>query len=91
MIEDINEIHRNKIYELIEELLEVYQGNDWLKVKKYVLKYSHPDIRKYFTTRHHYTKKHTLNDFEKSLIKYCKDTYNQNLFLKKGDTHHEET
>ena len=91
MFENIKSEHKEKIIELIEELLEVWSENNWLTIKKYIVRYSHPDIRKYFSTRHHYTKKHTLNDFEKDLIDFCKKEYNIEFVLRKEDTHHEET
>lgn len=74
---------------LLDELLEFYDGDDWLVVKKYILRYSHPDIRKKFSTRNAITKKHTLNEFEKKLIKYCFDTYKVNLILYEKDKHYD--
>lgn len=89
MIDNVDETHFYKITDLIEELIEFYNENDWLVVKKYVLRYSHPDVRRHFSTRHDKTKKHTLNEFEKSLINYCSNTYDIHLKLKEEDTHHE--
>lgn len=61
------------IEEIMYEIGDVYEGNDWLIVKKYMLRYSHPNLRKLFSTRHIKTKKHTINDYEKALIdKYYK-------------------
>lgn len=80
----------NKAKELIDEIVEFYKENNWLVVKKYILRYSHPEVRKKFSTRHFKTKKHTLNNFEKNLINYCKDNYGINLELFKEDTHYEK-
>lgn len=91
MLQNIKDEHKEKIEELLQEIIEVYEGDNWLTVKKYVLRYSHPDIRKYFSTRHHYTKKHTLNDFEISLISFCKEKYDIDLELKIEDKHNENT
>lgn len=77
------------ILELLDEILEYYSENNWLVVKKYVLKYSHPDLRKNFSTRHPKSKKHSINNFEKNIIKYCNNNYNINLVLRKEDTHEE--
>ena len=77
------------ILELLDEILEYYSENNWLVVKKYVLKYSHPDLRKNFSTRHPKSKKHSINSFEKNIIKYCNNNYNINLVLRKEDTHEE--
>ena len=74
---------------LLDELMQFYEGDNWLVVKKYILRYSHPDIRKNFTTRNSVTKKHTLNEFEKDLIKYCHDNYKIDLVLYEEDRHHE--
>ena len=90
MIKNITDNNKNKIIELFEELNDVYHENDWLIYKKYILRYSHPDIRKLFSTRHHVTKKHTLNSFEKDLITYLFNNYNVKLTLKEEDTHYEQ-
>lgn len=76
-----------KIIELLEDLSEYYKENDWLVVKKFLLKYLHPDLRKKFTTRHHKTKKHTLNDFENKVINYYYDRFNVRLELYEKDRH----
>tara|TARA_B100001989_G_C24550059_1_gene473796 strand:- start:3234 stop:3491 length:258 start_codon:yes stop_codon:yes gene_type:complete len=83
--------NEEKIFELIEELFEFYEEDDWLKVKKYLLRYLHPDLRKLFSTRHAKTKKHSLNNFEKDLIDKCQNIYNRKLILKEKDKHCEET
>jgi len=88
-MEMIEESHFESIKELVDEILEFYNENNWLVVKKYILRYSHPDVRKYFSTRHKKTKKHNLNNFELDLIKFCNDNYNIKLELKKEDTHYE--
>lgn len=90
MFTEINELHRNKIIELLEEIIEFYKEDNWLTIKKYILRYSHPDIRKYFSTRHPKTKKHIINLFEKSFIDYCFKTYKIKFKLYKEDTHYEE-
>ena len=87
---EIPDQHLQTIKELIDEILEFYKDNNWLIVKKYVLRYSHPDIRKYFSTRNIKTKKHTLNDFEKQLIIYCNNIYGVQLILSEEDKHYEK-
>lgn len=86
----IPEQHLQVIKELLDEILEFYNDNNWLIVKKYILRYSHPDVRKYFSTRNSKTKKHILNDFEKQLINYCNNIYGVQLILNKEDEHYEE-
>ena len=89
MFESIDSSHRDSIIELLEEIIEFYKEDNWLTIKKYILRYSHPDIRKYFSTRHSKTKKHTLNFFEESFIKFCLDNYSVHLKLKEEDKHYE--
>lgn len=90
MFNEIQSSHRDKIIELFEELIDVYKDNDWLVIKKYILRYSHPTIRKYFSTRNEKTLKQSLNSFEISFIKFCQDNYGLELILAEEDTHYEE-
>jgi hypothetical protein len=78
-----------KIIELLEDLSEYYKEDNWLTVKKFLLKYLHPDIRKQFTTRHSKTKKHSLNAFEIEIINYYYNRFNVRLKLYEEDTHKE--
>tara|TARA_B100000925_G_C21675906_1_gene331931 strand:+ start:65 stop:319 length:255 start_codon:yes stop_codon:yes gene_type:complete len=70
-----------KAIELADEIGDVYQGSDWLVVKKYILKYLNPTYRRRFSTRDEKTKKHTINDFENSLIDYYQQQFNVRLKL----------
>jgi len=79
-----------KISELLEDLNEYYKEDNWLTVKKFLLKYLHPDIRKKFSTRHHKSKKHSLNKFEDKLIEYYYNEYNVRLKLYEKDKHEKE-
>ena len=72
---------QSDIAELLDEIISVYEGNNWLIVKKYILKYSSSEIRRLFSTRNPKTKKHSLNDFEKDILIYCKDLYKRELYL----------
>lgn len=76
-----------KIIELLEDLNEYYKEDDWLIVKKFLLKYLHPDIRKKFSTRNNKTKKHILNDFENKIINYYCNNFNIRLRLYEKDKH----
>ena len=82
-----DEKQKSEILELLDELMEYYEDDNWLIVKKYILRYSHPDTRKNFSTRHIKTKKHTLNSFEKSIISFCKEKYSKELVLYPKDDH----
>tara|TARA_B100000242_G_scaffold291674_1_gene265412 strand:- start:1080 stop:1352 length:273 start_codon:yes stop_codon:yes gene_type:complete len=78
-----------KALELIGELFEYYKGDNWLKIKKFLVTYLHPQVRKNFSTRNSKTKKHTLNEFEKSLIKKCQNIYKRKIILYEKDKHNE--
>jgi hypothetical protein len=82
-----NEEQKKEILELLDEIVPIYKENSWLKVKKYIVRYSKPTTRKLFSTRHVKTKKHKLNDFENSLIDLINIVYKKELILKKEDTH----
>lgn len=78
---EVDNSDKETIVELVEEILDVYEGTDWLVVKKYIIRYSKHEIRSYFSRRDGKTKKHFLNDFEKSLIKFCESKYKRKLLL----------
>lgn len=83
----MNDYYEEIIFELIDELFFYYEEDNWLMVKKYIVRYSHPDMRKLFSTRHPKTKKHKLNDVEKYLINKIKTKYNRELKLYEKDKH----
>ena len=72
---------KQKLEELITEIGEVYKGNDWLVVKKYILKFSSPKHRKFFSTRDYKSKKQTLNNFEISLIDFYENKSETRLYI----------
>lgn len=72
---------KQKFEELITEIGEVYKGSDWLVVKKYILKFSSPRNRKFFSTRDHKSKKQTLNNFEISLIDFYENKFGTRLYI----------
>ena len=80
------EIHEN-ILELMDEIADVYKENDWLVIKKYIVRYSRSELRKYFSTRHPKTKNHVINNFEKKLIDIYKQKYNIKLVLDEDKKH----
>lgn len=82
MIED-------KVLELIDDIAEFYKDDNWLTVKKFLLRYSHPEARKNFSTRHDKTKKHTINTYEQSIINYYEEKYSVRLKLYEKDKHKE--
>ena len=81
---------KEKILELVEELFVYYKEDDWLKVKKYLVRYLHPTIRTLFSTRNSKSKKHQLNSFEKNLIDIIYSKYNRELKLYEKDKHKNE-
>lgn len=70
-----------KVKYLLDEIGEFYKDNDWLVVKKYILRYLNPAIRKYFSTRHIKSKKHTINKFDQKAIDYYYQKFNIKLVL----------
>lgn len=72
---------REKIQDLMIEIGEVYKENDWLVVKKYILKFSSPKHRKFFSTRDHKSKKQTLNKFEISLVDFYENKFGTRLYI----------
>ena len=79
----------DKVLELIGELFEYYKEDDWIRIKKFLITYLNPSIRKNFSTRNAKTKKHTLNEFEKNLIKKCQNIYKRKIILYEKDKHNE--
>ena len=77
----MNNLEKEKITELIEEIGPYYKGSDWLVIKKYLLRYLNPEIRKSFSTRNAKSKKHSLNDFEMEIIKLYFKKFNTKLVL----------
>lgn len=81
------EIYKENIEELIDEISSVYDGDDWLVVKKYILKYLNPKARKLFSTRNNKTKKHTVTDFDKKIINIYESKTGIELKLYEKDRH----
>tara|TARA_B100000214_G_C23864598_1_gene579678 strand:- start:129 stop:386 length:258 start_codon:yes stop_codon:yes gene_type:complete len=71
----------NKVIELLDEIGEFYKENDWLIVKKYILRYLNPKIRKYFSTRDPKSKKHVINKFDQKAIDYYYKKFNVKLVI----------
>lgn len=69
------------VIEIVKEIGEVYKGNDWLIVKKYLMRYLHPTLRRNFSTRNDKSKKHSLNEYEKNLIEEYYKLYGIRLVL----------
>ena len=47
--------------------------DDWVTIKKEIMKGLHPKLRRNFSTRDPKTKEQSLNNFEKDIITYYKD------------------
>lgn len=88
-MEDNNKKFYENIKELMFEIGEFYKGDDWLFVKKYIVRYSRPSSRTLLSTRNENTKKHSLNDIEKKLIQDYYNKYKILLELKCKDKHKE--
>tara|TARA_B100001059_G_scaffold40814_1_gene32860 strand:+ start:11741 stop:11992 length:252 start_codon:yes stop_codon:yes gene_type:complete len=77
----MSECALNKAIELAEELGEFYKEDDWLVVKKYLLKYLNSSYRKLFSKRNSKNKKHAINDFELKVIDHYYNKFNIRLKL----------
>ena len=78
---------KKNIEELALEIGDVYKQNDWLVVKKYILKYLNPKHRTVFSKRNIKTKKHSLNKFEIKLIDFYESKFNIRLVLDEDKKH----
>ena len=78
-----------EIKDLLNEINSVYKGNDWLVIKKYILKSLNPKKRSNFSTRDYLTKKHTLNVKEIEIINFYVENYGIKLEIKESDKHKE--
>jgi len=55
--------------------------DDWMMVKKYLLKSLSPKLRTLFSTRDPYTKKQVLNAFEREVVQYYENEAKKKLRL----------
>jgi hypothetical protein len=77
----MNKTDLANIIELLDEIGELYEGHDWLLIKKYLLRYLKPEVRKNFSTRDPKTKKHIINSYEEDVIKLYHSKFNVKLVL----------
>jgi hypothetical protein len=56
--------------------------DDWVTIKKQVMRGVHSSLRKNFSTRHPLTKEQSINNFENEVINYYKDLTGINLVLR---------
>jgi len=80
------EIEFDQKERILEEVRFVssYTGScdDWVTVKKEVMKGLPPKLRKNFSTRDPKTKEQSLNNFEKNIINYYKEITGISLVLR---------
>lgn len=77
----MNKADLENIVELLDEIGELYEGHDWLLIKKYLLRYLKPSIRRNFSTRDPKSKKHIINLYEEDIIKLYYNKFNVKLVL----------
>ena len=80
-------MNKEELVDLLKEINSVYKDNDWLEVKKYILKSVSPEIRKNFSKRDYLSKKHIINEYEKNIINIYYKNFNILLELKKEKIH----
>ena len=72
------------IIEALEEIMTfVGETNDWMVIKKLVLRSIPPALRTNFSTRHPKTKKQSLNEFEMIVIDWWEARTGRRLQLLK--------
>ena len=67
-----------------------YVGNssiDWFKIKLEIINRFPPKERSRFSRRHHSTKKHILNEFDKKVIKYWQHKTGNVLWIDPNKLH----
>ena len=69
------------------EFVAAYTGDcdDWVTIKKEIMKGLPPPIRKNFSTRDPKTKEQNLNDLEKEIINYHREQTGVRLVLRSLD------
>jgi len=74
---------KERIFEEVR-FVSTYTSNcdDWVTVKKEVMKGLPPKLRKNFSTRDPKTKEQNLNKFEKNIINYYKEITGTGLILR---------
>lgn len=79
----INVVDKERILEEVR-FVSTYidECDDWVTVKKEVMKGLPPRLRKNFSTRDPKTKEQNLNKFEKNIINYYKETTGVILILR---------
>tara|TARA_B100001989_G_C24494657_1_gene441528 strand:+ start:992 stop:1243 length:252 start_codon:yes stop_codon:yes gene_type:complete len=77
----MNKNEKEMITDLLLEIGEYYKDNDWLIIKKYLLRYLKPEVRKNFSTRNPKSKKHIINNYENKIIILYKNLFNVKLVL----------
>ena len=73
MISD-ESIEKERILEEVKFVASFGGGcDDWVTIKKEIMKGLNPSLRKNFSTRDPKTKEQSLNNFERDIISYYKD------------------
>ena len=63
--------------------------SDWFLIKKELINVFPPVLRKNFSKRHHSTKKHILNSFDKEVITYWENTTGNTIWVNPEKLHPE--
>tara|TARA_B100000214_G_C23852860_1_gene574260 strand:- start:397 stop:663 length:267 start_codon:yes stop_codon:yes gene_type:complete len=79
-----------RIYDQVDFVMS-YAGDcdDWVTIKKEVMKGIPSNLRKNFSTRDAKTKNHTLNNFEREIINYYRDRSGIHLIVRTLDERRE--
>jgi len=89
-VSNIPDDDRKQIFESVD-FVSSYVGdcNDWVTIKKQIMRGIPSRLRKNFSTRDPITKEQNINQFEKDVINYYKELTGMNLILRTLDERRE--
>tara|TARA_R110002074_G_scaffold82522_2_gene184464 strand:- start:184 stop:468 length:285 start_codon:yes stop_codon:yes gene_type:complete len=86
----ISTLDRQRIFEEVQLVISFdSECDDWVTIKKEIMKGLHPRLRRNFSTRNPKTKEQSLNNFEKDIITYYKGLTGITLKLRSLDERRE--
>jgi hypothetical protein len=64
-----------------------HEETDWFKIKRLLINSLPSEERVNFSTRHPKTKKHIINDFDNSVIKYWEELTGNTIYINSEKLH----
>jgi hypothetical protein len=81
----LSEYHKERIKWVAGYIMT--SSNDWFAIKMQIINSMNPKNRVWFSRRHHSTKKHILNDFDREVIAYWKELTGVDLWINPSKLH----